>query len=134
MITEQNNIENMKSDIELQQLFLKFLPDEVRWDDSFNCLFWTKQKEIGGSAVHNNELLRLCELIEQKWNLQYGMRSIKNYHRDYLLSLMDICNPDMTLWNNGTYLGNWSHAIKTATATWQQKISAFDHVINLYEK
>lgn len=58
--------------------------------------------------------------------------SVGNEHREYLVELMSVVNPDKELWDNGTFLGSWSDAIKTTEATALQRCEAFLRVKSLW--
>lgn len=68
--------------------------------------------------------LNAMHVVEQELKSKHGHKSVGNLHRNYLLHLMNVMNPGVELWDNGTYLGDWTHAIKTAEATAKQRAEA----------
>lgn len=51
-------------------------------------------------------------------------KSIHNRYRAYLIHLMNIVNPGVTLWRDGEFLGTWVNAINVHDATATQLADA----------
>lgn len=84
----------------------------------------------GGAHCSNRipsycEDLNACAEFEQKLKRETGMLSVRCEIRTYWLKLMEIMNPGVKLWDNGTFLGSWNHAIKVSEATAAQKCKAY---------
>lgn len=99
--------------------------------DYYECVSKPETYEDWDDAPDYCNDLNGIRTVEEKLSQKFGHLSVGNKHRDYLVILMGIMNPGVQLWDNGTFLGNWSHAINVAEATAAQKAEALVRALGL---
>lgn len=95
----------------------------IRERDGWNCPLHIPDYFNDLNAMHS---------AEQFLDRTTGMKSVNCHIRSYWLHLMEIMNPGITLWDNGTFIGTWSNAIKVGGATSEQRAEAFGKTLNLW--
>lgn len=104
-------------------------------EDSDNDKMWHHNGIASEDAppLYCDDLNAMDDAYKYLVSISKGGSSRRQPDIRFRLHLMQICNPDKKLWDNGTFLGEHFDALKTANATVEQRAKAFIHVIGKWE-